>query len=117
MPRRCKVGGCSTTAGVSKVPLHQWPTNESQASRWLAFVKSTRADKFTLSPASTYICALHFDSGMFDNLLQFQIGLKNKLQLVQAAVPTIKDRRAGPLAKHFAVDSTGKTNMWVYNET
>ncbi len=105
MPRRCKVGGCSVEAGHG-VPLHRWPADVNIAARWNCFVKLTRADHFTLAPASTHICCLHFLPSDYDNLFAFRNKGAKLLGLCQGAVPTVKDGQTGPMVKELGIDVT-----------
>lgn len=73
--RRCIVGGCSNASNLSYkwdelITLHKFPKNEPMRSQWISFVKSTRADKFTVG-SFAFICNKHFQDDCFENKLQF----------------------------------------------
>nr|XP_055038847.1 probable serine/threonine-protein kinase kinX isoform X2 [Misgurnus anguillicaudatus] len=70
-----------------KKTLFSFPTNPDVRQRWMQFIFPGQKRKCEW----IYVCSLHFEDNCFTNKAQFDAGFANRLQLIDEAVPTLKD--------------------------
>lgn len=71
----CSVWGCSKNSSRDGVGVFSFPKPDKEPARheeWMRVVNYTRAD-FRYHPASSFVCADHFDVGDIENLMKIRL--------------------------------------------